>query len=142
MNKRAIPPFSPYDRDGIGLTERLHSLSCRKKRAIPPFTTYDRDGIRATERFHTLSSTKTVGIDWMGEFPASLSCCCPSIMQNLHSKARPDISNPHQLSTEPVPQQSSRRKTKVVFFLLSFSDLSHHRTCRSAYGGSSLFSAL
>ncbi|WP_187289277.1 hypothetical protein [Bacteroides helcogenes] len=23
-----------------------------------------------------------------------------------------------------------------VFFLLSFSDLSHHRTCRSAYGGS------
>ena len=31
--------------------------------------------------------------------------------------------------------QSSRRKTKV-FFLLSFSDLSHHRTCRSAYGGS------
>ena len=33
------------------------------------------------------------------------------------------------------PHQSSRRKTKV-FFLLSFSDLSHHRTCRSAYGGS------
>ena len=32
-------------------------------------------------------------------------------------------------------QQSSRRKTKV-FFLLSFYDLSHHRTCRSAYGGS------
>ena len=32
-------------------------------------------------------------------------------------------------------KQSSRRKTKV-FFLLSFSDLSHHRTCRSAYGGS------
>ena len=32
-------------------------------------------------------------------------------------------------------RQSSRRKTKV-FFLLSFSDLSHHRTCRSAYGGS------
>ena len=32
--------------------------------------------------------------------------------------------------------QSSRRKIKVVFFLLSFSDLSHHRTCRSAYGGS------
>ena len=31
--------------------------------------------------------------------------------------------------------KSSRRKTKV-FFLLSFSDLSHHRTCRSAYGGS------
>ena len=30
--------------------------------------------------------------------------------------------------------ESSRRKTKV-FFLLSFSDLSHHRTCRSAYGG-------
>ena len=24
----------------------------------------------------------------------------------------------------------------MVFFLLSFSDLSHHRTCRSAYGGS------
>ena len=23
-----------------------------------------------------------------------------------------------------------------VFLLLSFSDLSHHRTCRSAYGGS------
>lgn len=32
-------------------------------------------------------------------------------------------------------QKSSRRKTKV-FFLLSFSDLSHHRTCGSAYGGS------
>ena len=32
--------------------------------------------------------------------------------------------------------QSSRRKTKVVFLLLSFSDLSHHRTCGSAYGGS------
>ena len=31
--------------------------------------------------------------------------------------------------------KSSRRKTKV-FFLLSFSDLSHHRTCGSAYGGS------
>ena len=24
----------------------------------------------------------------------------------------------------------------MVFFLLSFSDLSHHRTCGSAYGGS------
>src|SRR5574344_3054132 len=35
----------------------------------------------------------------------------------------------------PKTKQSSRRKTKV-FFLLSFSDLSHHRTCRSAYGGS------
>ena len=36
-------------------------------------------------------------------------------------------------------RKSSRRKTKVVsfFLLLLFSDLSHHRTCRSAYGGSS-----
>ena len=34
-----------------------------------------------------------------------------------------------------LKRQSSRRKTKV-FFLLSFSDLSHHRTCGSAYGGS------
>ena len=25
---------------------------------------------------------------------------------------------------------------EAVFFLISFSDLSHHRTCRSAYGGS------
>ena len=32
--------------------------------------------------------------------------------------------------------KSSRRKTKVVFLLLLFSDLSHHRTCGSAYGGS------
>ena len=39
-----------------------------------------------------------------------------------------------QRSTCPV-KKSSRRKTKV-FFPLSFSDLSHHRTCRSAYGGS------
>ena len=27
-------------------------------------------------------------------------------------------------------------ENEVIFFLLSFSDLSHHRTCRSAYGGS------
>ena len=29
-----------------------------------------------------------------------------------------------------------QEENEVVFFLLSFSDLSHHRTCRSAYGGS------
>lgn len=37
--------------------------------------------------------------------------------------------------TSPAHTKSSRRKMKA-FFLLSFSDLSHHRTCRSAYGGS------
>ena len=32
---------------------------------------------------------------------------------------------------------ASDEENEVVFFLLSFSDLSHHRTCGSAYGGSS-----
>ena len=32
--------------------------------------------------------------------------------------------------------QIEQEENEVVFFLLSFSDLSHHRTCGSAYGGS------
>ena len=32
--------------------------------------------------------------------------------------------------------EKQKAENEVVFFLLSFSDLSHHRTCRSAYGGS------
>ena len=40
------------------------------------------------------------------------------------------------LREDRPPRQSSRRKTKVGFLLLLFSDLSHHRTCGSAYGGS------
>ncbi len=33
-------------------------------------------------------------------------------------------------------EQFAHEENEVVFFLLSFSDLSHHRTCGSAYGGS------
>ena len=43
------------------------------------------------------------------------------------------------LTTIPGTSKSSRRKTKDFRSFLPiplFSDLSHHRTCRSAYGGS------
>ena len=36
----------------------------------------------------------------------------------------------------PLAMTIEQEGNEVVFFLLSFSDLSHHRTCGSAYGGS------
>ena len=54
---------------------------------------------------------------------ATLSTCAQLERENIQFR----------LSSAP----SSRRKTKVeISLLLLFSDLSHHRTCRSAYGGS------
>ena len=35
-----------------------------------------------------------------------------------------------------LSQMDTNDNTARIFLLLSFSDLSHHRTCRSAYGGS------
>ena len=40
------------------------------------------------------------------------------------------------LSAKTFHTKIEKEENEVVFFLLSFSDLSHHRTCGSAYGGS------